>query len=813
MPNALEVTKRLLYSEAYTRYESESIAIEDCRFLNFTEFLDEIDVFKNPTVSRSNGIYKNGKWSILGYSTNSFRQMNDEENTDVEDEEENNLSKNDSFEIKWEYTLFNGFFTDDVNVIKASKQAIDKSINETVRFLEKTFSKEFINDVSEARDLQDQIIKQYNQNNLERIDICIITDTTIDQEKLPSKVSLKNTDIQCRVYYWDLKRWNELKRSKSKREPIDIDFSTDDYESYNIPYLKQSTNDNITYYLAIFPGDLIADLYDLHNTRLLENNVRVFLSATKKANKGIRETIKNDAFKFFSYNNGISATAEAITTENNRVVHIQDFQIVNGGQTTATILYSRKRSNSLKDVFVAVKITALKKDDKYASIVSKISQAANTQSSIANSDFYANDKMLVVLEQLSIKNPVQNDLDRNIYYFFERMKGQYNVSKSSRGTITSQKRWEANNPKALMFNKIDLARWSNIMQKLPHIAASGAEKQFKDFMENKNFSRLDMTLSSYKTLIGIGLVFKRIRKLCGSAKGKVYPSLTIDLNTKEHVPVAMSTAIYTASYIHMITEGRLDYWAFYNYKHGLSNSINTTKNRIGSSLDNVFVKMIELCWKQIAIHGGAAAQEKTKNIACWNYLQENISVPNSILLELNKFTISKKEIVKRESVQFNDEDLDYFKALHCLLENNGSILVSLFDIANKNSEYLSEKATLSNLIKKIINGDKLLSKKRIEEVFCFYQNLVNEGFVFLESINNDFEYSIDTLCIYDQIFKVKDVFIQKVYDYIFEDEDSFEDNENLYAKVQEIIKNYEIQYGITIKDLEFLDMVLKKNIS
>ena len=95
--------------------------------------------------------------------------------------------------------------------------------------------------------------------------------------------------------------------------------------------------------MAIFPGDLIADLYDEHNTRLLENNVRVFLSATKKANKGIRNTIKDEAYKFFSFNNGISATAENIETKGNDIVKIHDFQIVNGGQTSATIHYSKKK--------------------------------------------------------------------------------------------------------------------------------------------------------------------------------------------------------------------------------------------------------------------------------------------------------------------------------------------------------------------------------------------------------------------------------------------------------------------------------------
>ena len=244
-----------------------------------------------------------------------------------------------------------------------------------------------INDISETEEFQKMLIKQQKEDNIERLDICIVTDSVIEQENLPTKISLNNK-VECRINYWDLKRWNDLKRSKSKREPIDIDFSSDEYKDFEVNYLEKNTEDSLTYYLAIFPADLIYELYDTHHTRLLENNVRVFLSATRKANKGIRDTIKENPFKFFSFNNGISATAESISVSEKKVLLIKDFQIVNGGQTTATIHYSRKKDkSSLKNVFVAVKITALKKDDKYSDIVSKISQAANTQSTIANSDF------------------------------------------------------------------------------------------------------------------------------------------------------------------------------------------------------------------------------------------------------------------------------------------------------------------------------------------------------------------------------------------------------------------------------------------
>ena len=803
MTTELEVTKRQFNSDAYNRYENDDIAIEDCRFLIFTEFLDEIDVYKNPTIARSNGLFKNRKWGTLGYSTNSFRQIN--EDIEVENEEENQPDRErESFDIKWEYTIFNGFFSDETKVAKANNTEVQKSINETITYLEKTFSKDYINDISEVKDLQSQLIIHFKEGNLDRLDICIVTDKVIDQDNLPNKITLKKVDIECRIYYWDLQRWNDLKRSKSKREPIHINFNSD-YKLYDVPYLKQETNNNLSYYLAIFPGDLIADLYDLHNTRLLENNVRVFLSATKKANKGIRDTIKNEAYKFFSYNNGISATAESIETEAGKVINIQDFQIVNGGQTTATIHYSRKRDgNSLNDVFVAVKITRLQKNEEYSSIVSKISQAANTQSAISNSDFYANDKMLVDIEQLSLKNPVQNESDRNIYYFFERMKGQYNVSKLSRGTKKQQKNWEDTHPKLLLVTKIDLARWSNILNELPFIAAAGAQKQFEDYMNEKHFKRDQISLGRYKTLLGSGLLFKRIHKLCGTAKGKSYPSLTIDLNTGDHVPVAMSTALYTAAYIQMITKGQLDYWSFYNYEHDLCRAINT-KERINSSLDRLLEKIIKVCWSQIAKFGGAAAQEKTKSVECWNFVKENTFLPEKVIVELKTFTISKKEKEKRESVVSNDEDLNYFNHLTILLGNKGHLLSSLLNISNNETRYFSEKQTVSNFIKKINKNVFLLSQKKVADIYFFYEGLSNAGFAFEDSFEDSIETSIRFSEIYENIFKNKDEFLEKFYNYIFKDEVHFDENEKLYNNIKEIIDKYYREYGLSIDDFTLLE--------
>ena len=817
MSTSIEITKRQLYSDSHSMYERELTPLEDCKFKIFTDFLDEIDVFKNPMPSRGNGKFKNGNWSILGYGTNTYRQLADRED---EEDEEDYIIQSKEYQIKWEYTIFNGFFTDEYTVTNASKLTLDTKIKEAIRFLEKTFSNELINDVSEARDLQEQLIEQKRINNLERIDLCIITDTLIDQNNLPSKILLQNVDLECRIYYWDIRRWDAIKRSKSKREPININFNSSDFNLYNVPYLHKSTGKSLDYYLTIFPGDLIADLYDIYNTRLLENNVRVFLSATQNANKGIRNTIGDnegaDAFKFFSYNNGISATAESLEVENGRIIKILDFQIVNGGQTTASIHYSRKKDlNKLTEVYVAVKITALQKNDEYSKIVSKISQAANTQSSIATSDFYANDKQLVLLEQLALKNPTQNHLDRNIFYYFERMKGQYNVSKSSQGTPKQEKIWEDSYPKNLLFNKLDFSRWSNMLMELPYHAAEGSEKQFKTFMENKYFERMDLNLGSFKTLIGFGLMFKRIYKLCGTASGKIdlYPSRIIDFSTGQHVPVAMSTAIYTTAYIHKISKGRLDYWSFYEYKFNLCYSVNSpiskekSNKRNDSDLDQIFESFIDSIWLQIAAFGGAAAQEKSKKKECWDYVVENVQISEDTLKKLNEFSITKYEIEKREMLQANDDDYNYFNSLENLLSNNGTVINKLLEISMVNSEFLDKKNTLSNLIKKIKQGDKILPLKRVVEVQEFYEKLLSLGYEFENHSDHIFNNNLQIKDIYEGIFKKKNEFLDKLHTLTYQNEKGLEENERNYVRLKEVIDNYFISYGLSIDDLVFLQKV------
>src|SRR5207253_2558358 len=113
---------------------------------------------------------------------------------------------------------------------------------------------------------------------------------------------------------WDLSRLYRFETSGRGREDIVIEFR----EEYGraVPALVASRLANeLESYLLVVPGDQLSEIYDKWGARLLESNVRSFLQARGKVNQGIRDTIKKVPEMFFSYNNGISATADSVEVE------------------------------------------------------------------------------------------------------------------------------------------------------------------------------------------------------------------------------------------------------------------------------------------------------------------------------------------------------------------------------------------------------------------------------------------------------------------------------------------------------------------
>jgi hypothetical protein len=96
---------------------------------------------------------------------------------------------------------------------------------------------------------------------------------------------------------------------------------------------------------------------------------------------------------FFAYNNGITATAEKVTLKESRggllITELKNLQIVNGGQTTASIhAASRRKDIDLSSVFVQMKLSVVE-PEKALLVVPKISEYANSQNRVNEADLCA----------------------------------------------------------------------------------------------------------------------------------------------------------------------------------------------------------------------------------------------------------------------------------------------------------------------------------------------------------------------------------------------------------------------------------------
>jgi hypothetical protein len=286
---------------------------------------------------------------------------------------------------------------------------------------------------------------------------------------------------------WDLDRLWQYVSSGRERENMILDLEAD-YGGV-IPALPAHLGvGDYEAMLCVVPGEQIAEIYGRWGSRLLEQNVRSFLQLKGNVNKGIAKTIKDTPERFFAYNNGITATAEEVTlTPDGRgIASIRNLQIVNGGQTTASLSLQHGRGESLKGVFVQMKLSIVK-PDLAEQLVPKISEYANTQNKVNAADFFANHPFHVELEKLSRTTlaPAREGSFVQTRWFYERSRGQFQ-NERSRVAGAAQKRFDTEWPKGQLITKTDLAKYLNLWPGEfgtidPASVCRGAQKNFSVF--------------------------------------------------------------------------------------------------------------------------------------------------------------------------------------------------------------------------------------------------------------------------------------------------------------------------------------------
>ena len=404
-------------------------------------------------------------------------------------------------------------------------EQIKQHLNRLYRFVEASLKREFrdqLEETSSGFGIADLINATWK--HVEKIKLIIITNGDFRARADAAKVNeLDGKPVTLSV--WDLKRLKQFMEQGETRASLSINFKND--FGGGIPMLEAS-GDGSTFdsYLAVIPGKQLAEIYEKWGPRLLEANVRSFLQARGKVNKGIRDTIKEDPKMFFSYNNGLSATAEAIETEQTDkglvLVQAENLQIVNGGQTTASLHAARKIfPDQLGMVRVQMKLTIVPKEQSEF-VVPKVSEFANSQNKVNAADFFANHPFHIRIEELSrrILAPSGSDGYRETKWFYERARGQF-ADERGRRTPAERKKFDAEFPRAQFLTKTDLAKYENTWSCVPHTVSLGAQKNFAEFAKNIG-TRWGTEGASFdelwfRHLVAKAIIFKSTEQLVSNA--------------------------------------------------------------------------------------------------------------------------------------------------------------------------------------------------------------------------------------------------------------------------------------------------------
>lgn len=621
LENYIEELKSDIASLVYS--EEQGTSFED----KFTEYC--IEVFES--IGKTEGarvlsyIHPNSQggidWKINGYCLkDSFKDDNNKEYYSTLD-------------------LFITFCknTYDYNI---TKDDYTKTLNQIKRFINGAL-KRHIDYIDPSHTELNQLLQIVGRQgkNFDRINVYFLINGFSNHEK----EKLEINDIDVFVHTWDLERLFKLNASNSTHEPIEIDFETFIPEIKGLQCLQVPNIDEMyDCYLAIVPGEVLSKLYKEFSNELLESNVRAFLGQTGKFNKGIRDTIRFKPQMFLPYNNGITATAENVETKiiDNKtlITKLNDFQIVNGGQTTASLYHTQKKFKEvdLTKIFVQMKLTVIKDREQKNIEVPNISRFANSQNKVSELDLSSNNPYFIQIENLSRKKYVINPENKNqsLLWFFERTNGQYRETLNKQ-TLSQQKKFKEQNPQSLKFVKSDIAKFLNIWDLEPHIVALGSQKNFVQYTKKINELVIKNKMPGenfYKKLIANAILFKTTDKLFGRKNIDAIG----DTNLKSF------TVAYALSYFHFLTHNRLDLWQIYE------------QQKIDDILSNQLKKILIFVYNHL-VEGAknSLISEYAKRSTSWEKLK-SINYSEDLETILSTYLISEEEKLQRD----NEKEID-----------------------------------------------------------------------------------------------------------------------------------------------------------
>lgn len=633
----------------------------------------------------------------------------------------------------------------------STKAYYDNQFKRVTRFLNKAikgYLNDEVQDADPIRPLLSQLASSAGAEQFDVIEIFLIsaTATTETRGSTPQPKRIEFEDENISVSFTknrdrrkkdlliiknlvDLNFLYDVLISRGNREALVIDF--ENLFGSPIEVIKAAEEENFESYLCVLPAHILSELYKRYSSRLLEKNVRSFLNFKKgSTNSGIRDTIKNSPEKFIAFNNGITitATAKDLGFNNGKmfIKSLTDFQIVNGGQTTASLYFTQKDGFSIDMVKVMAKINVALdvSEEGLNELISDISKFSNTQTRVSSVDLSSRSPQLSKIKALS--DSVITPSGRK--WFFEKSRGEFNTKLRIAGS--NKARIEKEYPKNYRFTKEQLGKYFTAWGAQPYVVKKGGEKVFRYFLEeitgaSRGRKAVNIDRDFYEELISKIILFTQLEKIYGQGK---------------HSMGQMRSAVvpYAISVIYIYTDGA---------KEGNQFDLSKIwkKEKLEDDLVTFFTELMELMNNLIKKYSESDDYgEYAKNKKLWEDISGSKEIEKFMTSKIAEQILVKYLIPVKEKKSEGASEVDFER-----IQKNIEVCskgIEFYNQLRKKYDGLSElqEKKIDTIISSIIKSDDL-----IEDHLQFESNLMNEirknSPEIFDQINTPYNYQLESM--------------------------------------------------------------------
>jgi len=283
-------------------------------------------------------------------------------------------------------------FSDDTIRLFQSKYGTSHSMEAIAKFKEDA-KRLLSKDVTKMRPELAQLVTKIKEKNL-KIKCCYVTDQEVEYNDDLVEV----IDIGGIVQ----KLWERIKKpAAGKKSSIKLE--------------KMLRHDNTI--LGILKLREITEFVSKNRDYVFESNIRQWMQFKTTVNKGLRETLQNNPGKFFYYNNGITIVVSDFEEMGDNLIKLHAPQIVNGAQTSNSILDHSKRTKNMDG---SMTVTIIKADDEQEQ--NNITKYRNSQNSVRGKD---------LVSLMDFHKSIKSQL-KNCGYFYEIQAGSFDSKTKSK---------------------------------------------------------------------------------------------------------------------------------------------------------------------------------------------------------------------------------------------------------------------------------------------------------------------------------------------------------------------------------------------